>query len=51
MVAGGLLLLMRKLIPNKALYEAPQGDQPPPVLDSRAFGDDLHRRQFYSRLE
>jgi inorganic phosphate transporter, PiT family len=29
-VAGGLLLLMRKLIPNKALYEAPQGDQPPP---------------------
>ncbi len=29
-VAGGLLLLMRKLIPNKALYEAPKGDQPPP---------------------
>ncbi|MGD0543754.1 MAG: inorganic phosphate transporter [Candidatus Acidiferrales bacterium] len=29
-VAGGLLLLMRKLIPSKALYEAPKGDQPPP---------------------
>jgi inorganic phosphate transporter, PiT family len=29
-VAGGLLLLMRKLIPNEALYEAPKGDQPPP---------------------
>ena len=29
-VAGGLLLLMRKLIPNKALYEAPKGDAPPP---------------------
>ncbi len=29
-VAGGLLLLMRKLIPSKALYEAPKGDEPPP---------------------
>src|ERR1700678_2900973 len=29
-VAGGLLLLMRKLIPNKALYAAPVGDAPPP---------------------
>src|ERR1700735_2252663 len=29
-VAGGLLLLMRKLIPNKALYDAPVGDAPPP---------------------
>src|ERR1700683_2069101 len=29
-VAGGLLLLMRKFIPNKALYAAPVGDAPPP---------------------
>src|SRR6202035_1448332 len=29
-VAGLLLLNMKKLIPNKALYEAPKGDQPPP---------------------
>jgi len=29
-VAGGLLILMRKLIPNKALYAAPVGDAPPP---------------------
>ena len=29
-VAGGLLLLMRKLIPNKALYAAPVGNEPPP---------------------
>jgi inorganic phosphate transporter, PiT family len=29
-VAGGLLLLMRKLIPNKSLYAAPVGNEPPP---------------------
>src|SRR5271167_3628765 len=29
-VAGSLLLLMKKLIPSKALYAAPVGDAPPP---------------------
>ena len=28
--AGLLLLVSKKLIPNKQLYEAPKGDQPPP---------------------
>ena len=28
--AAGLLLLLRKLIPSKQLYTAPEGSQPPP---------------------
>jgi PiT family inorganic phosphate transporter len=28
--AAGLLVLMRKVVPNKRLYEAPEGDAPPP---------------------
>ena len=28
--ASGLLLLLRKLVPNKALYKAPEGTKPPP---------------------
>jgi PiT family inorganic phosphate transporter len=30
MGAGLLLMLMKALIPNKALYKAPEGDEPPP---------------------
>jgi PiT family inorganic phosphate transporter len=30
--AAGLLLLIKKFVPNKKLYEAPEGDAPPPFF-------------------
>ena len=49
--AALLLLLAKKLIPNKQLYEAPKGKRTTSVLDSRAAGADVHGREFRARLE
>ncbi len=50
-LAGLLLSLMKVVVKNRKLYEAPEGTAAATVLDSRSSGAYLHRREFRSRIE
>jgi len=50
-LAAGLLLLAKALITDKRLYEAPEGTEPPPILDSWPADSDLHGCELRARLE
>ena len=43
-VAALLLLALKFLVRNPALYDEPKGNQPPPLVDPRHPDPDLHRR-------
>ncbi len=49
--AALLLMLCKALIPNKQLYEAPKGTEPPPFWIRALLVLDLHGREFCAWLE
>ena len=49
--AALLLLLCKALIPNKALYEAPEGTEPPPFWIRALADPDVHGRELLPRIE
>src|ERR1700676_1746436 len=49
--AALLLLLLKVIVRNPALYAAPEGNKAPPPVDPRPAGPDLHRRQLRARFE
>ena len=50
-LAASLLSLSKFFIRDKRLYTAPEGDAPPPLVDSRSAGPYLHRRQLCAWLQ
>ena len=49
--AALLLLLAKWVIPNKALYKAPEGESAPSVLDPLPPDPHLHGRELRARVE
>ena len=48
---GAAAVAAERLISNQALFQAPKGKAPPPLVDTRSADLHLHRRQLRARLE